>query len=277
MTTEERPNPHIRLSEAARHTLADALARGGGSWLRLKIDEGFAHELLFEPGAEGDIVVEVDGITLLLDPPSAGRADGLRIDFVQDLHGAGLRFDNPNQPGRAQRIVLSRDCTATLIPRGEPLRLAQGEAVALTQALGGSFTVRTASGQLARIAGEDADALGLEAVQTEQPVAAGAFDLDQVFEVLRSVYDPEIPVNVVDLGLIYQCQAQPLADGGQRVTIKMSMTAPGCGMGDVLKEEARAKVQALPGVSQVEVELVWEPPWDQSRMSDAARLQLGLL
>jgi probable FeS assembly SUF system protein SufT len=282
MTTEERPNPHIRLSEAARHTLADALARGGGSWLRLKIDEDFAHELLFEPGAEGDIVVEVDGISLLLDPPSARRADGLSIDFVQDLHGAGLRFDNPNQPGgeqpgRAQRIVLSRDCAATLIPRGEPLRLAQGEAVALTQALGGSFTVRTASGQLARIAGEDADALGLEAAQTEQPVTAGAFDLEQVVEVLRSVYDPEIPVNVVDLGLIYQCQAQPLADGGQRVTIKMSMTAPGCGMGDVLKEEARAKVQALPGVSQVEVELVWEPPWDQSRMSEAARLQLGLL
>jgi probable FeS assembly SUF system protein SufT len=277
MTTEERPNPHIRLSEAARHTLADALARGGGSWLRLKINPHFAHELLFESGAEGDIVVEVDGISLLLDPPSARRADGLSIDFVQDLHGAGLRFDNPNQPGHVQQIVLSRACAASLIPRGEPLRLAQGEAVAVTQALGGSFTVRTASGQLARIAGDDADALGLEAAQTEQPVTAGAFDLDQVFEVLRSVYDPEIPVNVVDLGLIYQCQAQPLADGGQRVTIKMSMTAPGCGMGDVLKEEARTKLQALPGVSLVEVELVWEPPWDQSRMSEAARLQLGLL
>ncbi|MDA7086579.1 putative Fe-S cluster assembly protein SufT [Pseudomonas sp. SA3-5] len=273
----ERPNPHIRLSEAARQTLADALAREGGSWLRLKIDEGFAHELLFEPGAEGDIVVEVDGIRLLLDPASARRADGLCIDFVQDLHGAGLRFDNPNQPGCGEQTLLRRDCAATLIPYGEPLRLAQGEAVTLTQALGGSFTVRTASGQLARIAGEDADALGLEALQTEQPAAAGTFDLEQVVEVLRSVYDPEIPVNVVDLGLIYQCQAQPLADGGQRVNIKMSMTAPGCGMGDVLKEEARAKVQALPGVSQVEVELVWEPPWDQSRMSEAARLQLGLL
>lgn len=274
--TSERPNPHICLSEAARHTLADALAQGGGSWLRLKIDQHFAHELLFEPGAEGDIVVEVDGITLLLDPPSARRADGLSIDFVQDLHGAGLRFDNPNQPGQVEQSVLRRDCAATLIPRGEPLRLAQGEAVAVTQALGGSFTVRTANGQLARIAAEDADALGLEPLQASVP-AAGAFDLDQVFALLRSVYDPEIPVNVVDLGLIYQCQAQPLEDGSQRVSIKMSMTAPGCGMGDVLKEEARAKVQTLPGVSQVEVELVWEPPWDQSRMSEAARLQLGLL
>ena len=275
--TSERPNPQIRLSEAARHTLADALAQGGGSWLRLKIDPHFAHELLFEPGAEDDIVVELDGITLLLDPSSARRADGLRIDFVQDLHGAGLRFDNPNQPGRAQQIALRRDCAATLIPRGEPLRLAQGEAVTVTQALGGSFTVRTANGQLARITAEDADALGLQPLPTTEPVAAGAFDLDQVFALLRSVYDPEIPVNVVDLGLIYQCQAQPLEDGSQRVSIKMSMTAPGCGMGDVLKEEARAKVQTLPGVSQVEVELVWEPPWDQSRMSEAARLQLGLL
>ncbi|MNF26051.1 hypothetical protein D3C84_66780 [compost metagenome] len=275
--TRERPNPHIRLSEAARHTLADALARGGGSWLRLKIDPHFVHELLFEPGAEDDIAVEVDGITLLLDPPSARRADGLHIDFGQDLHGAGLRFDNPNQPGRVERSLLRRDCAATLIPRGEPLRLAQGEAVTLTQALGGSFTVRTANGQLARIAAEDADALGLQPLPTSEPAAAGGFDLDQVFATLRSVYDPEIPVNVVDLGLIYQCQAQPLEDGSQRVSIQMSMTAPGCGMGDVLKEEARAKVQTLPGVSQVEVELVWEPPWDQSRMSEAARLQLGLL
>ena len=94
---------------------------------------------------------------------------------------------------------------------------------------------------------------------------------------MRSVYDPEIPINVVDLGLIYQCQAQPLEGGGVRIEIKMSMTAPGCGMGDVLKKEARAKVQAIPGVSEVEIELVWEPPWDQSRMSEAARLQLGLL
>src|SRR3990167_7255774 len=228
--TSERPNPHIRLSEAARHTLADALAQGGGSWLRLKIAPHFAHKLLFDPGAEGDIVVEVDGISLLLDPPSASRADGLRIDFVQDLHGAGLRFDNPNQPGRVEQ---SR---------------ARAGAGRVPEALGGSFPVRPANGQLARIAGEDADALGLEPapLQASEPVAAGAFDLDQVFALLRSVYDPEIPVNVVDLGLIYQCQAQPLEDGSQRVSIKMSMTAPGCGMGDVLKEEARGQGQKPP-------------------------------
>lgn len=275
--TSEQPSPRISLSDEARHTLRDVLAEGGGGWLRLRIDQSFVHELLFEPGAEGDIVVETDGITLLLDAASARRADGLAIDFVQDLRGAGFTFDNPNRPGRAQRIELSRDCAATLIPRGEPLQLARGEQVLLTQALGGSFTVRTAKGQLARIAGDDADALGLEVPRPSEPAAAGAFDIQQVLDALRTVYDPEIPVNVVDLGLIYQCQAQPLAGGGQRVAIQMSMTAPGCGMGDVLREEARAKVLALPGVSEVEVELVWEPPWDPSRMSEAARLQLGLL
>jgi len=279
----EQPSPRISLSDSARRVLRDALAEGSGDWLRLRINPRFEHKLLFEPGAEGDIAVEADGLTLLLDPASARRADGLAIDFVQDLRGAGLRFDNPNQPGRAQRIELKRDCAATLIPRGEPLQLARGEQVLLTQALGGSFTVRTAKGQLARIAGGDADSLGLEALkgdgppQPDQPAAVGAFDVQQVLDALRTVYDPEIPVNVVDLGLIYQCEAQPLAGGGQRVAIQMSMTAPGCGMGDVLKEEARAKVLALPGVSEVEVELVWEPPWEQSRMSEAARLQLGLL
>ncbi|MFZ3186356.1 MAG: putative Fe-S cluster assembly protein SufT [Pseudomonas sp.] len=276
------PLPSIHLSDTAQHALRDALAQGGGGWLRLKIDAHFAHELLFEPGAEDDLLVEAAGISLLLDPASAGRADGLAIDFVQGLRGAGFSFDNPNQPGRAPRIKLRRDCAASLIPRGERLLLAEGEPVVVTQALGGSFTVRTASGQLARIAGRDADALGLDAepepAQADEPAAVDAAALlGRVFEQLRSVYDPEIPINVVDLGLIYQCQVQPLEDGGQRIEIKMSMTAPGCGMGDLLKEEARAKVQALAGVSEVEIELVWEPPWDQSRMSEAARLQLGLL
>ncbi|MGH8332821.1 MAG: putative Fe-S cluster assembly protein SufT [Pseudomonas sp.] len=277
--------PNIRLSDSAQQILGAALADGREDSVRLRIDERFVHELLFEPGVEGDVVVDTDyGITLLLDPASAGRADGLSIDFAYDLQGAGFQFDNPNQPGRPQPIELTRDCAATLIPSGERLQLGRGERVMVTQALGGSFTVQITKGRLARIAADDADALGLDAHQLNahqkeqpQPAASGAFDIRQVLDILRTVYDPEIPVNVVDLGLIYQCAARPLADGGQRVEIKMSMTAPGCGMGDVLKEEARARVQSIPGVSEVEVEIVWEPPWDQSRMSDAARLQLGLL
>lgn len=272
------PSPDIRLSDAARRVLREALAEGGGTWLRLRIDEHFAHQLLFEPGAEDDTLVEANGICLLLDPASARRAHGLSIDYREDLQGTGLYFANPNRPAQALPLALKRACPATLIPHGEPIQLAQGERVLITQALGGSFTVQIAGGRLARIAASEADALGREPPPPSAPPAAGgACDIQQVLAALKTVYDPEIPVNVVDLGLIYQCQAEPLDGGGQRVAIKMSMTAPGCGMGEVLQEEARAKVAALPGVAEVEVELVWDPPWDQSRMSEAARLQLGLL
>ena len=173
-------------------------------------------------------------------------------------------------------IDLTRDCVASIIPDGQEVTLAQGDCVMLMQALGGTFTVRTERGYLVRIAAQDADALGLQCEPAdEEPVAMGPFELQQVIETLKTVFDPEIPVNVVDLGLIYVCEAHPLADGGHRIELKMSMTAPGCGMGDVLKRDASTKVQALAGVTEVDVEIVWEPPWDDSRMSEAAKLQLG--
>ena len=175
-------------------------------------------------------------------------------------------------------IELTRDCQATLIPGGQKMTLSQGDSVVVTQALGGSFTVSTMSGYLARIDAIDADALGLDGEPaSEEPVETGPFELQRVIETLKTVFDPEIPVNVVDLGLIYVCEAHPLDDGSQRVEIKMSMTAPGCGMGDVLKGDARTKVLALAGVTEVDIEIVWEPPWDASRMSEAAQLQLGML
>ena len=175
-------------------------------------------------------------------------------------------------------IDLTRDCEVTLIPGGQKMTLSQGDSVVLTQALGGSFTVRNESGYLVRIAARDADALGFEGEQAnEEPVEARPLDLQRVIETLKTVFDPEIPVNVVDLGLVYVCEVHPLADGGHRVEIKMSMTAPGCGMGDVLKGDARAKVEALDGVTDVDIEIVWDPPWDASRMSEAAQLQLGML
>ena len=178
---------------------------------------------------------------------------------------------------RHTSIELQRDCEATVIPGGERITLRRGDQVRVTQALGGSFTVTTDRGYLVRIDAQDAAALGLEGtVVNEGPADSGPFELQHVIEQLKTVYDPEIPINVVDLGLIYACDAQPLADGGHRVEIKMSMTAPGCGMGDVLKDDARARVQTVPGVSEVDIELVWDPPWDPSRMSDAARLQLGM-
>jgi probable FeS assembly SUF system protein SufT len=172
-------------------------------------------------------------------------------------------------------ITLARDCEATRIPSGSRVVLPAGARVTITQTLGGNFTVTTEDGALLRIADKDADALGAPAAAVPAPMVEGSFAEERVWEQLRTVFDPEIPVNLVDLGLIYRCQAVPLPEGGHRVEIAMSMTAPGCGMGDVLKEDVRRKVQSVPGVREVEVEVVWDPPWDASRMSDAARLQLG--
>jgi probable FeS assembly SUF system protein SufT len=179
---------------------------------------------------------------------------------------------DPERPGP---IVLPRDCPATRIPSGEPALLPAGAEVQIMQSLGDHFTVTTGEGGLFRIAGKDADALGLEPSAPVASASEGPFEEQRVWDELRTVFDPEIPVNLVDLGLIYACRALPLPEGGRRVEIEMSMTAPGCGMGDVLKEDVRRKVQAVPGVREVSVEVVWDPPWDPSRMSDAARLQLG--
>jgi len=178
-------------------------------------------------------------------------------------------------PSRDGQIVLARACPATQIPSGSKVTLPAGTRVTITQSLGGQFTVTTDEGGLYRIAGEDADALGESTAQVAAPMIEGPFEEERVWEQLKTVFDPEIPVNLVDLGLIYRCEAVPLPEGGHRVEIAMSMTAPGCGMGDVLKEDVRRKVQSVPGVREVQVEVVWDPPWDASRMSDAARLQLG--
>lgn len=176
-------------------------------------------------------------------------------------------------------IPLKRDCKALLIPLGTEITIPSGTQVVVTQALGGSFTVNVA-GNLARIAGEDADALGLEHTISETHVdkaVSGPVDIEQVWEQLRTCYDPEIPINIVDLGLIYACTATELENGGNRVDIKMTLTAPGCGMGPILVEDVRHKVLSVANVTEVNCELVFDPPWDQSKMTDAARLQTGLL
>ena len=174
-------------------------------------------------------------------------------------------------------IELGENCVVTLIPSGRTMTLKAGEQVIVAQALGGTITVQTESGYLARISSKDAHRLGLDSQPvSDESAALGPFDIERVIEQLKTVFDPEIPINVVDLGLIYSCDTHQLADGSHRVEIKMSMTAPGCGMGDVLREDARSRVQTVSGVSDVDVELVWDPPWDMSRMSDAARLELGM-
>ena len=174
-------------------------------------------------------------------------------------------------------IALRRDCMATTVPAGEWTLLRTGSEVQVVQQLGGSITVRTDRGLLLRIEAADADALGLEPSEEELEAASGPFEMERVLEALGEVYDPEIPVSIVELGLVYRCDEIVLPLGMRRIEIDMSMTAPGCGMGDVLRADAERAVRAVPGVDDVEVNLVWDPPWTIHRMTEAARLQLGLL
>lgn len=179
-----------------------------------------------------------------------------------------------------EKVTLTRDCEAIEIPSGSKTTLPAGAAVTITQSLGGSFTVVTERGYLARIAAEDADALGKEVAKVSEEEAAARADQpleELVWEELKTCYDPEIPVNIVDLGLVYRCEVAPLPDGGHRVEVTMTLTAPGCGMGDVLKADAERKIARLPGVKEVRVELVIDPPWNPDMMSEVAKLQLGLL
>lgn len=180
--------------------------------------------------------------------------------------------------GANELVTLTRDCEAAVIPAGTPMTLPAGTQVVITQSLGGSYTVY-AGGSLLRVDGRNADALGKEAAGSAPDKALsgdGKVQEEQLWEQLRSCYDPEIPINIVELGLIYDCRVLPL-DGGNRVEIKMTLTAPGCGMGEILKQDVEHKLRSVANVTEVQVDMVFEPPWDQSRMSEAAKLQAGLL
>jgi probable FeS assembly SUF system protein SufT len=174
--------------------------------------------------------------------------------------------------------TLSRDVEVAAIPYGDRLTLTMGTTVFITQALGGSYTAMTDHGYLVRIEGRDADAIG------EKPTlpmtaedAKGRSTQELAWEQLKTCYDPEIPVNIVDLGLVYRCEVAPGDDGGETVQVELTLTAPGCGMGDFLRMDVQQKLLAIPGVKEADVQVVLDPPWDQSMMSDAARLQLGLM
>ena len=166
-----------------------------------------------------------------------------------------------------------------MIPVGERVTLQKGQEASITQTLGGSYTV-IVNGNMFRIEGKDADALGLEVAakpaSTGAPITQEQLE-KEIWNQLRSCYDPEIPVNVVDLGLIYDCHITPLPGGSHRVDVKMTLTAPGCGMGPMLAQDVQNKVLSLEGVDDVAVELVWDPPWNQGMMTEQAKLQLGLL
>ncbi len=180
-----------------------------------------------------------------------------------------------------REINLTRECKVILIPSGEESTLPAGSPVIITQSLGGTYTVATQTG-LARIAEADADALGIEVEKKEAPAATGAAPAgevkeDDVWAQLKNVYDPEIPVNIVDLGLVYDLILGKSEAGGTTVNVKMTLTAPGCGMGPTIAADARSRILTVPGVESAEVELVWSPPWNQGMISEAGRMKLGLV
>lgn len=177
-----------------------------------------------------------------------------------------------------ESIVLQRDVNMVQIPDGTPGILPKGHVVTLYQNLGGNFTVTTERGYMVRIDAADADALGKEPAIVGQ--IGDGLDAETIernaWEVLKAIYDPEIPVNVADLGLIYSCRVMPVTAGQHRVAIIMTLTAPGCGMGPILQQDIESGVKNLPGVAEVNVEVVFDPPWSRDMMSEVAKLQLGM-
>lgn len=175
--------------------------------------------------------------------------------------------------------IVRREVEATLIPHGQKVSLVPGTEVLVTQALGGSFTLNV-NGNLVRLDGRDADAIGKEPLPDAAQTLVNSgdkVDESQLWSQLRTCYDPEIPVNIVDLGLIYDLTVSKLAKGGYHVGVQMTLTAPGCGMGPVLAQDVEQKLIAVPNVKQVDVVLVFDPPWTSERMSEAAKLELGML
>ena len=179
----------------------------------------------------------------------------------------------------SELLTIERDCEAILIPSGDPIKLIKGTHVRITQALGGDYTLFV-NGNLVKISGEDADAIGMKQETQETPEVnhkpGEPVQEEQVWEQLRTVYDPEIPVNIVELGLIYDLQINN-KKAGSFINVKMTLTAPGCGMGPAIAMDAETKIRNIPGVNNVLVEIVWEPMWDREMMSDEAKLQLGMM
>jgi probable FeS assembly SUF system protein SufT len=178
-------------------------------------------------------------------------------------------------------ITVKRDCSAVMVPSGEKLVLSAGSSVWLTQSLGGSYTVMTEHGYMARIDGNDGDAIGMTRMaelksETSTVVENREEVQSLVWDQLRACFDPEIPVNIVDLGLIYDCAVMPLSSNSYKATVRFTLTAQGCGMGQFLKQDIRTKLLTVPGVEEADVELVWDPPWNQSMISGAAKQQLGI-
>lgn len=172
-------------------------------------------------------------------------------------------------------VILKRDCPVIRIPAGSADTIAAGTEVHITQTLGGSYTIQ-APGGLFRVAPNDADALGFAVEKATATSTNGPVNEDLVWQTLRTCFDPEIPVNIVDLGLVYDMKLSPVASGGSRVDVKMTLTAPGCGMGPAIAGDAQVKLLNLEGVEDATVEVVWDPPWHHSMITTEGKRVLGL-
>jgi len=181
-------------------------------------------------------------------------------------------FSHTSQP-----CTFERDCEVVMIPLGDTVTLPAGTVGYITQSLGGSFTVFV-DGNLFRVAGVDADAIGKQPVMPPSlPENATAEDVERLlWDQMKTVYDPEIPVNIVDLGLVYRCEITQEANGERVVEVEMTLTAPGCGMGDILVDDVKSKLELVPTIREVRVELTFDPPWNHSMMSEVARLETGM-
>jgi len=179
-----------------------------------------------------------------------------------------------------EEVTLTRNADAVMIPSGERVLIPEGAHATITQSLGGSYTLITDRGLMVRVSGKEVEAIGKtpeNVPQSDESAPATKEELEQlVWDQLKTCYDPEIPVNIVDLGLVYLCELDPSDDGMTEVKVKMTLTAPGCGMGPVLAHDVKTKIETLPGVKSADVQVVFDPVWDRSMMSEAAKLQLGL-
>jgi probable FeS assembly SUF system protein SufT len=179
-----------------------------------------------------------------------------------------------------EEVTLSRSAQGVMIPSGEHVLIPEGAHATITQSLGGSYTLITDRGLMVRVSGKEVEAIGKTPENVSELKEGEALTPDKleelVWDQLKTCYDPEIPVNIVDLGLVYLCELQDAEGGGTNVKVKMTLTAPGCGMGPVLANDVKTKIESLPGVKQADVEVVFDPVWDRSMMSEAAKLQLGM-
>lgn len=208
---------------------------------------------------------------LQADPADSADAKAYNIG-PESVSNPSLMFSQSYAP-----VKFERDADVALIPEGQMVELPAGTTGYLTQSLGGSFTVYV-DGRLFRLGGDDADAIGREPPpKPELPENASDKDIEAVvWKQLKTVYDPEIPINIVDLGLVYDCDIHKSVDGGREIEVRMTLTAPGCGMGDFLVDDVRSRLLIIPTIERVDVELTFDPPWNQEMMSEEARLETGM-